>query len=346
MTTTPNEKPGLGYRLLTIIRMTLISLILIAVLTALAWGGFLLFEEVNRSLDSINLRVDTNKQRIGLVQEDVATLKAGNPEQIQQIADLATAVATLDDELTAVRQLTGQLTADLADQETVLAALQTDLATVQTTAASTAGDAATLTTALTAMQEDINRNNSQLDDLGGSVDGLRSNIDQMGDNVANLEPLGGLAMAADNRVAEMEETLALFQVWQLISRARLHLVENNVGLATNDVQTALRATQSLAAAETAVPTTTLNIITTRLALALGNLPDNVTAADQDLTIIWDQLDALITARVFPDLVEEIEAGTTEGTATEAEAETTEEVPAEATEATEAPTAAPTPTPSP
>ena len=349
-TTNNNDKPGFFRRLFTIIRMTLISLILIVVLAGLAWGGFLLFEEIDRSLDSISTRIAANNQRIELLRNDVNILKAGNPEQVQQIADLETSVATLDEELTAVRAQTSQLSTDLITQEEMLTALQTDLATTQATADTTAGDAATLTTALTAMQEDINNNNSQIDDLGGAVDGLRSDVDQMGDNVANLAPLGELAITADNRVQDMEETLALFHVWQLVSRSRLHLVESNIGLATNDVQTALLATQALAASETTVLSGTLNVIETRLSLTLANLPGNVTSAGQDLTIIWDQLDALITSRIFPDLVIETEAEAgiteegvttpTETTETAGEAETTEEAPEDNPEP--APTATPSP----
>ncbi|MCP4425224.1 MAG: hypothetical protein GY803_12075 [Chloroflexi bacterium] len=334
-------KRSFGRRGLWILKTVFVSLLLIAILAGLAWAAFWGATEWNRSFDSMTARADANKRRIVLLNEEVTQLKADDPTgeigQLQAEADNLTA------QLAALQE---QMTADLAYQSDLLAAMQEEVTVAADASVASVADTATLGDAFLALQNDINESNGRIDTLGGEIDGLSGEFDALRAETTQLETsLGQVAAAALETVeAEpetegLEQTLALFHVWEQISRARLHLAEDNVGLAADEVEQALRLMDLLVATSAEEDVEALEMVQTRLGLAFNSLPDDAETAVLDLENAWSQLDAILTARLFP----EAQLRTEVETETEAEAETeaeTEATPTPEVEATPAPTATP------
>lgn len=336
-----DQRPGFWQRLvLAIIKISL----LILLLAALAVGGFLAFTEIRRSFDSVTSRIEINRRDLALLGDDFNSMAAEAPDQDREIRDLQLTTEELDAKLSGFGAGYAQ---DLALQQELLAALEESLVTAldDSTAALSSGqtanqEAASLGTALVALQADLNDNNGRIDALGGEIDGLRSETETLDRAVGDLGQLTGLAVEAASEVVDMRQTVALFHVWELLTRARLRLVESNIGQATVDVERAFRAIDALDAATTSTDDETLIIVQTRLALAYSNLPDDPTFAARDLESAWDELDRILMARLLPDfeegLVVEPVVASTEEAAPAAPEETASPVP-EPTEPAPTPT---------
>jgi len=148
------------------------------------------------------------------------------------------------------------------------------------------------------------------------------------------------------------QVLTLFRVWELISRARLRLLEDNFGLARADTEQALRTMDFLLAAAPE-EAETWQRIQARLELALAALPDDPDMAAGDLESAWDALDELLTAMLLPELATAGSLPEDAGDSAAAEESTVEPTPTEATPAPAATAPAqseaegsPTPTPEP
>jgi chromosome segregation ATPase len=228
----------------------------------------------------------------------VATLAAQNPAQLTQIEGLQADMAALDARLE-------DFQAALAGQETAVADLN---ATFTSTNEALATRTLLLEEGLTAMQSDLITNTSQLDDLGGQIDNARAEVAQLGDLVNDVEQSAATAVVHSSAaisatqvvtqtVGDMQETLLLFRTWELVMRARLRLLESNLGLATADVQAALQAVDLLAEQLPPEQAAALAQAEARFAQSLANLPNNPTGAALDLEQAWDALDELLRLRV-------------------------------------------------
>ena len=123
---------------------------------------------------------------------------------------------------------------------------------------------------------------------------------------------------------------------EMLTRGRLYLVQNNLGLAQNEVQAARDVLAGLVAPD--YQQAALNAMIIRLDLALANLPGAPVLAAEDLEIAWQLLRA--------GLPSEGAAATAERPALSTEAVTPLATQASETTATptDAPEATPTPTP--
>lgn len=285
---TQTGKRSFGRRVLWIFKTVFVSLLLIIIVGGLAWAAFWGTTELKRSFDSITVRVDANKQRIELLNDDVAQFRADDP--IGKINQLQTGADDLDARLAALQE---QMTADLAHQSDLLAALQADVAAAAGSSETAVADTARLSDAFLALQQDINESNGRIDDLGGEFDSLRSEADRLQSDFAETA-------VASTDFASLQQTLALFQAWEQIARARLFLSESNIGLAADDVEQAIRLMDLLIAASAEEDAAALELVQARLDLALNSLPDAPETAVRDLENAWGQLDAILTARLYPD----------------------------------------------
>ena len=143
-------------------------------------------------------------------------------------------------------------------------------------------------------------------------------------------------------LSETDRVLILFRMWELISRARFRLLENNIGLASEDIEAAIRTVDLLLALQPEAES--MQKVQARLLLAFGNLPDSPDLATSDLEIAWDELDAIFAEQVLSDLGTAV---STEALTISVEATSTPTLAPEATTtpaATEEPAPTPTATP--
>lgn len=262
------------------------------VVAALAIGAWLIFLEINRSFDSVVTRIDRNTRRIEESEAIIDSLEEENYAQQVQVAELEAAVATRESEISALEE---ELQADLSQQGTRLAAVEEDAASLATQAGSLGDETSALSAGLVALQEDLNANGQQIDELGGTVDGLSEALAALDSRSAELE--GELDDLAAEELAGWRRAVALFRAWQMIGRARLRLLENNLGLAASDIELAIVALDDLLEDEADQPAEDLTAIRERLVLAGASLPDQPQVAGRDLETAWEALDVVVSAAV-------------------------------------------------
>ncbi|MCB0030865.1 MAG: hypothetical protein KDE28_23295 [Anaerolineales bacterium] len=218
-----------------------------------------------------------------------------------QAAEIDALSGELSTARTDMDSLGAELAADIAAQETMLAQLETELAAAISSSQVISGNLSSLTTAAVALQSDISSNTSSIDALGGELDGLRgdltaaeSSLGALSGDLATLdESVAGLT-DADAALLQFQQTLTLFRTWELLSRARLRLAENNLGLASADIAAAqaLLATVAMPVPEGA-ESSPVDIVQGRLTLVASSLPADPLLAAADLDLAWDALDNLM-----------------------------------------------------
>lgn len=284
----PNPEPsGLNrfFRFLGRLVLAFLKLIpvfvIVAALVAAAW---LIFQELNRSFGVVNDRIDWYDEQVAQVRSDIAAVSGDLSGQQAQQRALAAEAAQLDSRFSTLDD-------DLARQDELLAALEEQVATLETSTGSNAANITALGDGLNTLQRDVTANSAQIDDQGGQIDGLDLELNaargEIADNAAALARKEAI-------VAQLSKTLTLFRIWETVARARLHLVDQNIGLARADVETAQAILDQMAAEETGELAETLEQVQTRLDLAATALPDDPEAAVRDLNTAWEALDAALT----------------------------------------------------
>jgi hypothetical protein len=230
------------------------------------------------------------------------------------------------------------LTDDLNRQSELLTLLTLQVSDLATHTETTDAQIVALNEGAVALQGDINQNTERLDELGGELDNQANNTGELSAQVTELQTAVDALPLED--INQMRQVVTLFRVWEMISRARLHLLDNNAGLAANDTARALTAVETIAANPQTPPAflPQLALLQARLTLAKAYLPDNPDLAALDLENSWRELDTLLALML--GVVEPVTA--VEEIAPPEEAPTTTEAPVVAPLATEIPTPLPTP----
>jgi chromosome segregation ATPase len=307
----PSDQPGGARRftsfLYRLLRAALIVLLFMGLLAGVAWGGLWLYQtisgEISRTAESAAIRFEAQEARIDTLRREMDGLLAAAPDQAQQVGELQQQVGSLESSI-------ARLTTDATEKGDLLAALESALADNQAADASAAESITELAEALTALQTDFNLSTGQLDTLGGELDEQAGQVAEIQATlaavVAAAETASAQAEEAATAVTEMARSLILFHAWELVARARLHLLSDNVGLAAVDVDTAQQTIATLQAQLTdneEVLAASLDMVQTRLQLAASNLPGAPELAARDLESVWDALDDILVARLLPQEVE-------------------------------------------
>ncbi|NHZ71667.1 MAG: hypothetical protein GWP17_01100 [Aquificales bacterium] len=302
------QRSGCGSRLVWLAKTVFAFLIVIGVIVAIVWGGFMIYQmvqtEIDRSSDSVATRFDAQESRIDILRQEVNSLVTANPGQEDQLAQLQQQLTIVNTQLT-------DLDTDLSQQNNILATLEAAMVTTLGNDETAATDIVALNDGLTALQGDLNTAGVHIDSLGGELDGLTGEVGILSDEVLAAGETAVTAQkqaaASETAVDDMAQTLMLFRAWELVARARLRLLENNPGLAQTDVEKADEMLQLiiLILPADSPETASLQTVQTRLALAADNLALNSTLAGIDLETAWDELDRIMGARLQP-VIEELE----------------------------------------
>jgi uncharacterized protein YoxC len=316
-----------------------------AVLAGLAYAGYLAYQELTRSFDSVQRAIEANEKRVDLLREETDALMAAAPTAAAGMAALTEEQARASQD---IQQMEESMLADLAVQGELVAALQAQSELLLAQTETITGNVAALNEGVRLLQDDLNENWATTDDIGGSVDEVAGDVAFLQEEAVRLEEA---IIDPGSELERMQKVLLLFQVWQLTSRARIRLLEGNAGLAASDITTAVRLLDSLEREEASLLSAEdLASLRVRLELALDGLPENITEASADLELAWDRLDILLAAlliganAVDEEGLEVAEPLTPEATATGEAGGTPEGGPVAATEEAVTPTVAPTETP--
>jgi len=199
------------------------------------------------------LPVQTNTTRL---QEVEAQQNANNQAINQRLDQLQARLATMEQQNT-------------QDKETITD-LQSRLSSAES---SITGQTATL---------------KRLDQLQTQIDQLNKQLVQ---NQADTAALGKALQANDSPMAGLQWEVITLKGMELLNRSRLYLIENNLGLASADIQA---ARQILGDPQAPVPPDQkagLKSLLSRLDLVLSSLPASPVTAADDLEIAWRQMAA-------------------------------------------------------
>jgi type II secretory pathway component PulM len=150
---------------------------------------------------------------------------------------------------------------------------------------------ADLQTQLTEINAQLTAANDQITETNNRIDTLEQSIAA---HTASLEKLAGMQSTLETQLREnddktllaLKHEVELTRILDTLARARLYLAQSNFGLAKEDVQAARDLLTELQAD---TQDEVLNQASTRLDLALGNLPAFPIVASGDLEIAWQIL---------------------------------------------------------
>lgn len=273
--------------LLAFLKLGLVFIALV-VIVGTAW---FIYREINRSFDSVTTRMDISTGRIELAESDIDALLVDSDIQQEQLATLQTAVAAQDEQLAS---LESDLVAGQEQQEEALATLEERLIVLIASTDTISSNLSILNEGLVSLQRDTTTNVSDIDALGGDVDALQVDLTGLNGQVEAVQ--AELSDYSADEFNRMRQALALFRIWEVVSRARLRLIEQNVGLAAADIAASLasidRMLETLSEEEEAT-TAVLEQVQQRLTLAAANLPDDPVTAARDLETAWELIDTAL-----------------------------------------------------
>lgn len=181
----------------------------------------------------------------------------------------------------------------LAEVEAALAELQAqsrrDRADLDARLAQIEGELARLTEALAGSQSEVAAHADRLEGLRNvpsRLDALESDSEDLATDLAALE--ASLA-DAESPTQRLGRRLEMIRALEALTRARLWLIQDNLGLAADDIELAHEILAQVAEEAPEEEAAVLASIIARLDLALGALPDSPVVASDDIEIAWRQL---------------------------------------------------------
>lgn len=179
---------------------------------------------------------------------------------------------------------TSRLEAQIAVQDEQIVALQNQvlalqerlgrLETAQTETGQAVSDLKAADQAFEKQIENLQSGLEQIAELQSAVEGMQADLES---NAASQEETAG-------HLDTLALRLELLSVSEVLTRARLYLVQNNYGLAKTDIERALATLQSLEATDPV-----LDEIRADLAAAVAALPEKPVTATDHLDLAWERL---------------------------------------------------------
>ncbi|MCA9941997.1 MAG: hypothetical protein H6656_15115 [Ardenticatenaceae bacterium] len=336
---TSNQPRSAGRRLWWILRTTLLIFIIVAlvaiVLGGLGYGGYLGVREIQRSVNSLAVRIDANEHNLNSLRDLVdAEIEKGNPEQQVLIIQLQNELAALQTRLETVQAAQSQETAVQTEQFSTVEANLDAAVTQNSVLADELGD---VRAALVALQSDLNDSGVRLNNLEGDVDQLRLQLGTLDEMLTDLT--AETAVARSSSAVDLEHSLTLLQLWGVLTNARLALADGDEVEAETAVSQAILLSDNLTVTPDSPAAAALQRLQTRLALAADGFATNVPMVAQDLAAASQELTLLLSVPATDEILDEATP-----TPTEADTGTATVAPTATAAPEETPLPSPTPTP--
>ncbi len=253
----------LAMAFVTLVRAVVRLIIILVVLAALGLGLFYglpwVYDQYVRPVEENSMRLD----EIETYQEQV------NAQLTQNAADMQKRLATLEAQ-------------NKASGDTV-AALQAQLAEAKSTLQAGLDDTGT---SLTASLEQLDALQTALTELDTRIAELQLSVVE---NSTGLETLSADYYVQGSPISALHRDLQLVKAMELLTRSRISIYQNNLGLARQDIQAARDLLAELQPLIPSYQVDTLEEILARMALALRNLDETPGLAAEDLEVAWQLL---------------------------------------------------------
>ncbi|MBI9046013.1 MAG: hypothetical protein JEZ06_16090 [Anaerolineaceae bacterium] len=139
---------------------------------------------------------------------------------------------------------------------------------------------------ISTLETRIDQQSQQLEKLIEFETELQDMSDNLEKNKDEISKLQETPEMPQTPIQELQHELWVLQAMELISRSRLYLLQNNSGLAVEDLENTRAILVKLQKDITRNEKPKIDRWITRLDLALGNLPDSPVLAADDLEIAW------------------------------------------------------------
>jgi len=181
----------------------------------------------------------------------------------------------------------------LAEVEAALAAYQEqsrgDRAALDARLAQIEGQLARQTEALAGLQSEVSAHADRLEDLSEIPERLEALETDVEDTATALAALEASLADAESPAQSLGRRLEMIRALEALTRARLWLIQDNLGLAADDIEFASEILAQVAEEAPEEEAAALASILDRLELAIGHLPGSAVVASDDLEIAWRQL---------------------------------------------------------
>ena len=149
--------------------------------------------------------------------------------------------------------------------------------------------------------------------MGANLEQLQSEIaavnQAMGQTSLQVQELVDSAEVGKDPLQALHNELQLVKAMELLTRSRVYLVEDNLGLAKQDVSAARLLLAKMGGDVPSYQVKPLAAIIARLDAALSNLPSRPVLAAEDLEVAWQLLRDGLPGQATPQPTPTAEAGT-------------------------------------
>ena len=223
------------------------------------------------------------EQYVQPIQMDVSSLEVTQADQeqaVQQLSsrveDLSTRINTLEIQADNDKQTIAELQTQL---DSALSAQSESIGPLQSAQATATAHLNNLDRALSDLQDQLPPLNQEIQSLGTAVDLNQEQLAGFGDQL----------QIEGTPLESIRNELQIVKAMELLTRGRLLLVANNLGLAQKDLQAATDILSELQAGLPDDQKGNLTEIIDRLTKASNNLPRRPILASDDLEVAWQLL---------------------------------------------------------
>ena len=295
------QKPSFGRRmwlafknlLWFVFRLLLVVVVIAALGLAIYLGGPILIEEYllkdvrvnSSSIEAIQTQAansnDQLSERLGDFQGRIDSLELNQDDLSQMISEFEAQLAAIETELTY--------------QEDNLNTLETQVVIIENLEA----PISVLLTRVPAINSDLEEVQTKIDDQFAEV------VATLEENQAEIDTLNAQLEAKDS-LDHLRNEIKMLKVMELITRARVSIGQENIGLVRDDLQAAIDILLDLRPEVTARQALYLDDISQRLSFAIENISESPDLVDEDLEVAWQML-----LQGLPDDIDGIEQGKTQ-----------------------------------
>lgn len=266
-------------------------LLLMLLVGGVAAAGYYLWQELQRSSGSANARLNDQAAQIDALSVQLETQEGEVAAARATLTGLDAQLAgNLDELQTAAQSIDEAQNESLGTLASEVATLSAAAGTVDASLAALGDRQETLQIEARGLDEALSGQNATAVAMLNNLSGLATRQGAVVQTVTDFE---AELVRADP--AALRQAMQVFRLWQLVARARLRLVENNLGLAADDVNLSLGALAALSENSAGRQAEALGRIEERLLAVQENLPDAPLPAANDLDLVWQDLDGLLNS---------------------------------------------------
>jgi chromosome segregation ATPase len=248
------------------------------------------FEQQEEKVSSLEALIDEQQERL-----DEQQIQLGDQENSQEAQEEALdALRQSSVEKEQLAEVEGDLDEHIVNLEELRMALTMQISGLVTETQTLTETVSLLDEGQATLSQDLSSYSRTLDDLGVELEGVMSDVTTLKEQDTTLQEdltaLEGAFETAD--VDGLRQALFLFRLWEMITRARIRLAEQNPGLAADDIDLAQTAVSDFIENGPEEFVEPLIRVERRLLLAAENLPDEPDLAIGDLDLAWRELDEI------------------------------------------------------